>query len=237
MIELSRLILENNYVEASIGIFKLQNCLPMGMPASPVGLDIVCISSELKRFQIDTFNVKTPFCLTPWCLPSNNNHILSYLRYQDDSKVVACSPKPEDLKNIVLNFGCLFPPQIPMNIALFHIYGSFLDVVFLRKLSSNKIETFPKKKLMFPVTFINSKSMTPNCFKFGTLYSKLLRIRRLCSQTNYVSIFDELLKNEFISVGYKSLSKKIKKYTSLIKERFDENLQKIASPSKNQLKA
>ena len=226
-LDLSRLILQNNYVESSQGIFKLQECLPMGMPASPAGLDIVGLSSEVKRFQTKQFK----FTELPSNLKSTLNcsleKLVNYTRYQDDTNIVASSTEPEDLKNLTLNIGTLFSQRIPVNIDLFHIYGSFLDVVFLRKLSSGKIETFPKKKLTSPVTFIHSKSMSPTKHKYSTIFSELVRIRRICSKPSFIPFFDHLLAREFRSLGYTSIEKKIKKLIEEIRCKFDEKMFKI----------
>ena len=204
----------------------------MGMPASPVGLDIVCITAEIRRFQSNTFNLKLHTSDNYIVLPSSNTFLHKYLRYQDDTKAIASSEEIEDLRNIVLNIGTLFPQRIPINIDLFHNFGTFLDVAFLRKLSTNKIELFPKKKISSPLTFINAKSMSPNRFKFGTLYSELVRTRRICSQKHFIPIFDNLLLREFNAMGYNSISKKMKKFIKLIQERFDENMFRLpAAPS------
>ena len=49
IIKLARLVLSNNYVEASIGILKIGPCLPMGNCASGEALDTVTIACELQK--------------------------------------------------------------------------------------------------------------------------------------------------------------------------------------------
>ena len=53
IISLARVILNNNYVESSQGIYKLTNCLAMGMSASPACLNTVGLVSEYKGLNIN----------------------------------------------------------------------------------------------------------------------------------------------------------------------------------------
>ena len=185
----------------------------MGMKASPLGLDIVGLASEVRQFLSRAHDATL--------LKSN------YLRYQDDTKAVANSPSMNNLKDFIISIGTTFPSSIPINIDLFHIYGSFLDVCFLRKLSNNNIHTFMKKKFSIPPTIVKSCSMTPSKYKYCTLYSELLRIRRICSKKEYIEIYDKLLQREFMSCGYFSIDHKIKSYVDKINNSFDANMKKI----------
>ena len=127
------------------------------------------------------------------------------MRYQDDTKAIAASTNVEDLKSFILIIGSMFPSHIPINIDCFHIYGSFLDVTFLRCLSDNSISTLVKKKFTSPSTILPSQSMTPSRIKYTTLLSELLRIRGICSKEIFISIFDELLAKEFKTKGYPTI--------------------------------
>ena len=101
IIDICRLILNNNFIECSQGIFELRNCLPMGMSASPVCLDIVGLSSEVKRFAAhQTLPEDIPEAvkelhskgqLTLNCTPSE------YMIYQDDTKAIFHSKEISDL--------------------------------------------------------------------------------------------------------------------------------------------
>ena len=125
--------------------------------------------------------------------------------------------------------------MILINIDLFHIFGSFLDVTFLRKLSVEKIETLVKKKFTCPITVVNSSSMTPNRSKYCTLYSELLRIRRISSKKEFIALYDRLLSREFYTQGYLSVDSKIKFYIEQIDKNFDVNFVKIPKETKKSL--
>ena len=213
IISFSRLILQNNYIECSIGLFKLRECLPMGMSGSPICLDIVGLSSEVQRISIhNSLSPNLPSHL--YTLLSENELTLrgtvqTYMRYQDDTKAIAYSKEKTDLKFIILNIGTMFPRHIPINIDCFHIFGSFLDVTVLRSLTKNNFMTMVKKKFTSPPKVLNPNSMTPPKIKHSSLYSELLRIRRICSTEEVINLYDNLLRREYKSRGYKNVEKKI----------------------------
>ena len=50
IISIARLVLNNNYIETSSGIFKLDDCLAMGNKASAAGLNLVGLVREFELF-------------------------------------------------------------------------------------------------------------------------------------------------------------------------------------------
>ena len=114
--------------------------------------------------------------------------------------------------------------------------SSALSPSFLVLHSSFFIPTFPtdetfytllKKKFTTPPTVVSSTSMTPSKFKYCTLYSELLRVKRICSKQMYVDLYIKFLKREFTAKGYFSLDEKINSYNSKIIKSFDANMRKL----------
>ena len=231
LISFARLILQNNYIECSKGLYKLKECLPMGMSASPICLDIVGLSSEVKRISINN-SLPQDLPLQMYELLNDDEislegNLRSYMRYQDDTKAIAYSQKQTNIKFIILNIGTMFPSHIPINLDCFHLYGSFLDVTFLRSISSNRFTTMVKKKFTSPPTVLNPKSMTPPKLKNCSLYSELLRIRRICSKEKIINLYDSLLLREFKSRGYSNVETKIQLALNKINRNFDSSFKRL----------
>ena len=124
------------------------------------------------------------------------------------------------------------PLTYSLNIDCYHIHKSFLNVTFIRSLSNNSIETLMKKKFTSPSTILPAASMTPNNIKLTTLFSELLRIRRICSKTKYVDLFDKLLEKEFTLKGYININIKITKFIKKINSDYDSRYKKIVASKK-----
>ena len=69
--------------------------------------------------------------------------------------------------------------------------------------------------------------MTPTKIKSSTVYSELLRIRRICSRTEYVDLYDNLLAREYKSRGYSNIQHTITSSKSKILSNFNVDLMKI----------
>ena len=203
----------------------------MGMSGSPICLDIVGLSSEVQRISIHN-SLPSNLPIQLYDLISDGRltlrgNLQSYMRYQDDTKALAHSKLKSDLKFIILNIGTMFPCHIPINIDCFNIYGSFLDVTILRSLSTNEFTTMVKKKFTSPPKVLNPNSMTPPKIKNSSLYSELLRIRRICSNQNVINFYDSLLVREYKSRGYNNVEKRVRGAIKKISADFDKHFKKI----------
>ena len=110
IISTCRLILENNFIESSSGIFKLKPCLPMGMTASPICLDIVGLSSEVKKLSNPIQSLPSPSCSISKLLQSNQivvrcEILKDYMRYQDDTNALLSSTDKERIISIIVHIS------------------------------------------------------------------------------------------------------------------------------------
>ena len=170
--ELSDLILQNNYVEASIGIMKIGTNLPMGNCASGEALDTVSIASELKK-RVAKHSRMTPEVIIPEKVKAkletdvesrrvNKLESLTMLkRYRDDIYGIAASTKPEQMVQDILEIGSMYPENIKLTIELGHFYQTFLDVAHFRNLENGTMTTLIRRNVQVPPLFLPKLSSIP----------------------------------------------------------------------------
>ena len=222
IIKLARLILKNNYVETSKGVYHLTTVLPMGMGASPVCLNIVGLASEHRRL------------VSQGARSTTMGDCKSYQRYLDDTRTLGESKNVDGIKDIIMNIATMFPKVIPINIECSHVYNTFLDVVSIRKLSTGKVETIMKKNMGTPPGFIPVQSKIPYRYKMSGLNGDILRIRRICSKPAYIKLHDEMLIREYITLGYhpKRIEESFQERLKVISEEFDSEMNRISKKEK-----
>ena len=216
LISMARVILRNNYVQTSSGIYLLQSCLAMGNSSSGACLTLVGLTSEYHR-------------LTPPHNPKNNNLLCpsAYFRYLDDTKAIIESNNKVSMAATIINIGTMFPSTIPINVDLFHICSSFLDIITIRKLSSGTFSTLLKKNLSSPPAYIPFMSAIPSHYKLSALKTEMIRIRRTCSKPIFVWHMDNLLIRELNTLGHKNASIELNKFKTYIATNYDHNMSKI----------
>ena len=220
LISLARLILRNNYVETSKGIFKLTEVLAMGNSSSGACLDLVGLTAEFTKLASST-SAPTP-------LPS------LYFRYLDDTKAILELSTKEETSSAIINIGKMFPPSIPINIDLFNVVASFLDIVTIRKLSTDSMVTIQKKNFSSPPTYIPYASSHPSIYKSSALKSEMIRARRTCSKPEFVALMDKMLKRELYTLGHKNAHSDMCKFASWIATNYDSNFVKIQKEEEEQ---
>ena len=236
IISVARLIISNNFVETSQGLQSLTAVLAMGMGASPACLTLVGLVREHHKFMKKyveplSDNMKEVFN-SAQIVPAQTN-IKTYKRYIDDIHNILEADENTDLKDSLANIITVFLNSIPINLECSHMFSTFLDVVMIRKISTGKIETIMKKNMGAPVSFVHSSSSVPMKYKYSGLNGEVLRIRRICSKTNFNALHDKFLLREYIALGYRPqdhLNKRIRQ----IKEEYDYDFKKIASPDKEE---
>ena len=234
MIKLARLVLNNNYVEASIGILKIGPSLPMGNCASGEALDTVTIASELEKENKKSQNLKlteeipegigSKINMTKYETEGSNNTQNITRRYRDDIYNLIAVEAENDMFTNILDLGQVYPKHIKLTVELGHLYQSFLDVCHYRRLSDGKFTTLVRRNFKVPPLFMPEKSNVPENQKWSALKCELLRHRRICSSKTLVEVNDLCLDKEYQKLGYKNwqIKKETKKCLENYKTKYDE---------------
>ena len=234
IIKLANLVLNHNYVEASIGILKIGPCLPMGNCASGEALDTVAIASEMEKENKKALNLKLTEEIPEQIgkminLQKYNNKGSSSTqnitkRYRDDIYGMIAVEDENDMLTNILDLGQVYPKHIKLTVELGHLYQSFLDVCHSRRLSDGGYTTFVRRNFNVPPLFMPEKSSVPDNLKWSALKCELLRHRRICSSTKLVEVNDHCLDMEYQKLGYKNwqIKKVTKKCLESYKTRYDE---------------
>ena len=234
--DIATLVLQNWFVEAGTGIFKMGDCLPMGLCASGEGLDVVLLMYELVSYgQIEIIEDMKFVKQYSNCLTENERHegridserrwamFDRYWRYRDDifSDVAVNGCRLRDILDFI---GCMFPPSLDMNFQLSMHVGSYLDTMFYRKISGTGFECFVKRKVKYPISYLHSSSPMSGAIVRNIISGELLRYRRICSSMRFVEVNDECLVLELVARGYseKMIRKIIAKRVWVIGEEYDE---------------
>ena len=233
----AQLVLTNSYVETSVGIYKLGECLPMGLNMSGGALDIVCLLCELVcigEFEVEEVsgaglryakivdggelcNVKKLNCERFLAL------FEKYWRYRDDTFSSILARDGTDLRNALDFIGCMFLSSLKIKIKLSCVVGSYLDVVFYKKLSGYGYETFVRRKVGYPVTYPRESSNMSHAIMKVIIDGELLRHRRLCSRAEYIKVNNDCLLQELQSRGYsyKIIQRAMKKRILNLEDVYD----------------
>ena len=240
ILKLIELVLGNNYIESSTGIFQLGDCLPMGSSASQDCLNIVGMISELQLFENattsdeikvivgDNFevniviqkNTKHKDSLTR----SEKGQLKLYKRYIDDTHSVCSGENLTDMKNIIIKVLQAYPKNLVMNATLSLLSFSHLDCLGFCGFSQNKITTIVRKNFTAPINIVPSQSNCPASNKYCIILSEMLRYRRICSSSQFIEMNEHFLFKEMLKAGYNYGELKIKfmKSREYIKENYNE---------------
>ena len=236
VISMARLILKNNFVETSSGYYKLTECLAMGNSSSGACLDLVGLTREFKRVGVRD-NIPLDKGLSNMgkdeILSVNMSPLDSYMRYLDDTNGIFESDCPSKVMKCILGVGTMFPSTIEINVDIFHICGTFLDVVFVRKLATGKFVTLVRKELSSPPSYIPFASAVPMKFKLSVMKSEMIRYRRICSETKFVKIYESMLADELTALGFPNIHSQMEKFEKEIKEIYDNNMKKISGTAQD----
>ena len=238
IIQLSKLVLQNNYVEASIGIMKIGPNLPMGNCASGEALDTVSIAYELKK-KVAKHSRTSPKANIPSKVQAKitedgNSELSEKLgsvkmlkRYRDDIYGIAASQSIGQIVQDIFEIGTMYPEHIKLTVELGHFYQSFLDVAHYRNLQNGKMTTFVRRNFKVPPLFVPKLSSVPENYKWSALKCELLRHRRICSEVKLVDLNDACLVEEYEKLGYnKHEILKVKKKTMEgYTERYNDNFE------------
>ena len=234
IIKLAKLVLNNNYVEASIGILKIGPCLPMGNCASGEALDTVAIASEMEKENKKALNLKLTeeipeqigkkINLQKYENEGSRSTQNITKRYRDDIYGMIAVEDENDMLTNILDIGQVYPKHIKLTVELGHLYQSFLDVCHSRRLSDGGFTTFVRRNFNVPPLFMPEKSSVPEILKWSALKCELLRHRRICSSSKLVEVNDYCLDMEYQKLGYKNwqVKKMTKKCLESYKTRYDE---------------
>ena len=90
-----------------------------------------------------------------------------------------------------------------MEMKLSCLVGSYLDVVFYKRISGRGYETWVRRKFEYPVAFVHvSSSMSDEIMK-NIIDDDLFRIKRLCSIHRYFKVNQDCLVSELKTRGFK----------------------------------
>ena len=214
--KINKLVLSNNYVETSGGIYHFKEVLPMGYKLSGEALDIVAISGEIQKM----FNLGDPskndigmpiaeLTNYPEEITENDvNHemimgrgIAQYKRYVDDTHAIIKGTLKEIMDG-VLAIGFSFPCGLVINLDLNIWRSQFLDVWSWRNFVEPGINTMMKRNFSVPFGHVKKLSDHPEQFKLKSLLGEMLRGRRISSDEEIIQATDKCIKEDFISIGY-----------------------------------
>ena len=93
-------------------------------------------------------------------------------------------------------------------------------------MSTGAIQTTVKRNITTPPSFVPNKSQVPLRVKMAGLNGDMLRIRRICSKTEFVKTQDTLLEHEYLSLGYSNtnISRAMEERREANKHAFDSDL-------------
>ena len=217
LIKVISLLLDNNFVEISDGIYKLGTQLAMGCSSSGDALDSVAIWSEVSTFETTdvvkveaTLDENYTVDLKLWrenkkseALDEDEKDSVKMIRrFRDDGFSIIEDRELWKLAGVVQKVGSMYPADMGNNAKLTHLYSSHLDCCLLLKLGEGKPTRFVRRNIKYPSTIIPPQSNTFVRYKFAAAASELLRYKRICSGEVFTRLNEDLLKNEYVAAGY-----------------------------------
>lgn len=218
MKKLIELVLSNNFVETSVGIFKFGEVLPMGYRLSGEALDIVALSGEVNKMmnlgRVNSESIGMPIGelmdypeefaeKSVQYEDKTARGIKDYKRYVDDTHCIIRGEEVKDIVDGLLAIGFMFPSGLTISLELNIFKSEFLDVTSWRGLKTKEVSTMMKRNYKVPFGHIKRMSGHPERFKLKTLLGEMLRNRRIASDGEIVQKVDECIYKEFVSIGYK----------------------------------
>ena len=217
MTSLITLVLKNNFVKTSTGIYLFKRVLPMGYKLSGECLDIVGLSGELSRmFRLGDDDLKMKGLPIGELMEypdefvdasvereiSMVNGILSYMRYVDDTHIIIGGDDINEVIDGLFAVGYMFPSGLVINVDCNIWRSEFLDVLTWRNLEEVRMSTMVKKNFKVPFGHVKKHSDHPKTYKMQSMLGELLRCRRICSDDEVIKNVDDCIKKEFESIGY-----------------------------------
>ena len=233
------LVLGNNFVETSTGIYLFKMVLPMGYKLSGESLDIVGIAGEMSKMlnlgKEGSTNLGTPVGeiqdypeeivdvdASRECTMAKN--IKKFKRYVDDTFGIISGDKIEEIIDGILAIGFMYPVGLVINMELNIWRAEFLDVFCWKELSGNTMSTMMKRNFKVPFGHVKNGSDHPDRYKLKSLLGEMLRNRRTSSDEEIVEVIDQCIKEDFVSIGY--TRREVDEEMSKSKERIKTNYKK-----------
>ena len=199
-IKLATFVFTNGYIEAAGDVWLAGDMLPMGCVASGEALDSIGLAGEVSAL------VDMSDCgMEGEAVLQQNNRLTvdTYCRYRDDIRIV---DSKNDLQAIVRNMNViaskLFPSNVKISFDLSVFYGSFLDTVFFRNVSTNSFTTCVRLNLSSSSSSVNASSCIPTGHKIAGFLSNGIRGYRLCSEPSLYCSYLWMLEEEMRSAGF-----------------------------------
>ena len=226
------LVLSNNFVETSTGLYQFKMVLPMGYRLSGEALDIVAVSGEMtKMFNLGVHDDKAiglpigelldyPSEIVDADIEYESNNargIKNYKRYVDDTHCLLSNDDINKIVDAILAIGYMFPTGLIVNLDLNIFKSEFLDVESWRGIATRSISTMMKRKNNVPFGHVKNGSDHPEKFKMQSLLGEMLRNRRLGSDAEVVEKIDNCIYEDFGSIGYDK--GQVKERMNVAKER------------------
>ena len=216
MMKINTLVLSNNFVETSGGIYHFKEVLPMGYKVSGEALDIVAISGEImKMYHLGDLSkndiglpvselTNYPAEMVTGSVKQELNMargIVQYKRYVDDTHAII-KGNVEEIIDGILAIGFTFPCGLVINLDLNIWRSQFLDVWSWRDLSETGMNTMMKRNFSVPFGHVKKLSDHPEQFKLKSMMGEMLRGRRIASDEEIIKVTDDCIKEDFVSIGY-----------------------------------
>ena len=234
MTKMVDLILEQNYVETSGGLYKFRKVLPMGYKMSGEALDIVALADEMmvlydlgkeesKKIKIGIGELKS----YPPVFVDNDvqrelsmaRGVRSISRYVDDI-LIQVAGTVKEIQDGILAIGYTYPENLTISMNLNIWNSSHLDVFMWKNLLDGSVSTVLKRNGDVPVGNIRRGSSHPEMYKLQSLLGEMLRGRRIASDEELFQLSDKCLAFEFQSIGYSR--REVDDAMEKAKKRFDE---------------
>ena len=203
--EIARIVFQNSYLETSEGIFLLGTCLPMGLNCSGEAMDVVLLMAELVflgKIEGNLDKFKDQFDEFKPVVEENRSLFVSYKRYRDDTFSILKQKEDSSVKNVLEVLGKAFLPSLQINMEISSLVGSFLDVVFWKRMSGFGFETTVRRKGSYPISYCHGSSNVPPAILKSILGGELLRHRRITGNRILQQVNDECIIAELTSRGY-----------------------------------
>ena len=227
--EIANLVFQNSYLETSEGIFLLGTCLPMGLNCSGEAMDVVLLMAELVflgKMEINLIEFEHQYEEYKHVEEKSRSLFFSYKRYRDDTFSVVKQKEDSSIKTVLEILGKAFLPSLQINMEISSLVGSFLDVVFWKRMSGVGFETTVRRKGAYPISYCHGSSNVPPAILKSILGGELLRHRRITGNKNLQQVNDECIIAELISRGYREtvVRKCVESRIKQIGEEYNEKL-------------
>ena len=216
LIKMVSMILGNNYVETSVGIYLFGRILPMGYKLSKEALDSVAISGEVYKLhrvgeedavlgrpiselyeypeELVDISVRREVAMS--------RGVNYYRRYVDDSFAMVGGDTIEEIVDGILCIGYMFGGGLTVNVDMNIWCSKFLDVLLWRDVDGATCRTMLSRKVGAPFGHVRKDSDHPIMYKLQSMLGEMLRNRRLGSDMEIVKVVDDSILEGFMSIGY-----------------------------------